>query len=175
MFNIFLLLIFICTGCGPTYTITPPDVERKAKTDSSASVDPTKPQEPHTCDAEDIVFVSNNKDFSHRWGYCARDTWGDRVETTNCLREPYSKVLSQSCGSCFGNFAACGASNCKAACFWDSKSVGCKRCGWNNCGNTLDRCIGDKEGKIDGERARTVLAEYCIGDTCYERKPPVKK
>ncbi len=158
--RIFLpLLIVLCNGCGPTYDHAPPEVARKtialralSTSGSSASSDPKNiPQSAlKTCDDEDHQVFYKKQSFSNKWGSCARDTWGDKQQTTNCLRISFP-TLSVECGSCFGAFAACGAAHCKGACWWNSMSEGCKLCGWRHCGTALERCT---------EYERSELAEY---------------
>jgi hypothetical protein len=149
---LFVVLFFLC-GCGDDFEEAPPEVARKRSpvvvpADSTAPVVPLTP--PPTCDAQDLKIFQRNLAFSAEWSSCSRKVRGNATRTTNCLRTSYD--LSSDCGNCFGAFAACGADNCFSACVMSlGTSTKCEQCGWKNCGDGLEKCLG---------YPRTELAKY---------------
>lgn len=94
------------------------------------------------CDAKDISLFGNNASFSDVWGRCARSSWGNVQETSECIKKNDYSALSDTCVSCFGNFAGCGRDNCKWTCLGANESQKCKDCGWQKCGAEWEKCTG---------------------------------
>ena len=154
MARFILISLFLFSGCGDEFEDAPPEVARKLKpqvkgegntsTDTTDTTGTTAEKINEICDADDKKIFYKNSSFSDSWGRVARKSWGNARETTDRLRTIYSgeSGLSKDCGNCFGAVAACGASNCKAACWWDQTSTKCEQCGWTYCGVEWERCTG---------------------------------
>jgi len=133
MHRYFLIItvFFLVAACfrsvfyPPPDPIRPPDIERNRA---------------GNCDSIDVKLFKNVPNFASTWRVCATDTWGNAQKTIDCIRESFN--LTERCASCFGNFTACGAKNCKGACWLDPKAEKCADCGRSYCGDDWASCTG---------------------------------
>lgn len=143
-------------SCGPIYDVPLPEAIRTSKNpDGGTTKDPhdsggqaTNANKQGACDAEDELIFSNNADFTALLRSCGKSQYGLLTShsehsrlTANCIRNTH-KNLTIVCGACFGDFASCGAANCKSKCWTDATSSGCKACGRAHCGEAWERCSG---------------------------------
>lgn len=141
-----LLLFF--TACGQEFVAAPePDRGFQLPKENDGTDNEKKPEWPSkTCDVKDVELFRNSVEFSNIWRACAIDNSGKKDGTIGCLRS-YSNYpkMHTTCADCFGQFSQCGRDNCMSA--WAciksfGKSRDCEICGWTNCGNALEACLG---------------------------------
>lgn len=144
-FKIFIFLYCpITTSCGKEF-LAAPEPDRGFRLPETSSQPGTKSSSwpSKTCDADDVEIFKHKVAFSTLWRQCAIDAWGDKKDTSNCLRAAsHFPNLHTSCADCFGAFSQCGKENCKSKCWWNSKSSKCQECGWANCRQVFESCTG---------------------------------
>jgi len=94
------------------------------------------------CTFQDIYYhlQRNNHTFALTWEKCGHDSWGSTEATTQCIMKAYPS-MTQSCVSCFGNYAGCARSNCWFQCIGGS-TPRCESCVKESCAQTLEVCTG---------------------------------